>query len=463
MDTVADVVADPAVRGQLELLSAWIEAQLAYLRNPGLALGIVLDQRLIWSRGFGFANVEARTPVHGGTIFRIASITKLFTAVAVLRLRDAGKLRLDDHVSTHLPWFRLRDDAAGSPITIRHLLTHAGGLPREAAYPYWSDGVFPTIAQVRSRLVEQERALPTDSDWKYSNLGMTLAGEIVATISGEAYADHVESRILRPLGMASSSVRSIDPRHPELATPYGRLLPDLQRVPAGFSDCCGIAPAAGIASTVEDLARFAAFLLRTESDARDGVLSLATMREMQRAQRIADDWQNGWGLGFRIARQRDKVYVGHNGALRGYRSLLQACPADRIAVVALMNSDDAKPALFVDKVFQWVAPALVRAAKAPSGPIAVDPRWSGYAGRYRNPWSDLQVAVIGADLVAFDPSLADPLPGLITLRPLGPGAFRIDCADGFASKGERAAFTGPAERATGVILGQSRFEHIAHW
>ena len=115
------------------------------------------------------------------------------SATAILILRDAGMLQLDDPVDRHLPWFDIRQRHPDAPpITIRHLLTHTAGLPREAAFPYWTNDVFPTRDQVREALPRLETAYPTESRWKYSNLALALAGEIVAAVSGQSYEDFVQ-------------------------------------------------------------------------------------------------------------------------------------------------------------------------------------------------------------------------------------------------------------------------------
>jgi len=130
-------VEHPEVRSAIDLLEAWIEAQRVARELPGVSLGIVHDQALVWSGGFGWADVERREPATADTLYRIGSITKLFTATALLILRDAGKLHLDDPLATHLPWFQMKAAAAeAGTITIRHLLTHTSGLPREGAFPY---------------------------------------------------------------------------------------------------------------------------------------------------------------------------------------------------------------------------------------------------------------------------------------------------------------------------------------
>jgi CubicO group peptidase (beta-lactamase class C family) len=130
------VATDGRVRSAVGLLSAWIESQRAYSGVPGLSIGVVHDQALVWSAGFGRASVEPARPATPDTLYRIASITKLFTSTAILQLRDAGKLRLVDPLVEHLPWFHIKQAHADAPaITIRHLLTHTAGLPTRGRVP----------------------------------------------------------------------------------------------------------------------------------------------------------------------------------------------------------------------------------------------------------------------------------------------------------------------------------------
>src|SRR5262249_38267610 len=163
------------------------------------SIGLVHDQALVWARGFGWASVERKAAAAPETLYRIASITKLFTATAILQLRDAGKLGLDEPLAAHLPWFGLKGAEPGAPpITIRPLLTPPAGLPREAGFPYWTDGRFPAPADLRARLPDQAPVLPVETRWKYSNLALTLAGEVVAAVSGEPWATCIQRRVLQP-------------------------------------------------------------------------------------------------------------------------------------------------------------------------------------------------------------------------------------------------------------------------
>ncbi|HEU4367294.1 MAG TPA: serine hydrolase [Methylomirabilota bacterium] len=458
------VAADANVGSALGLLSAWIESQLAYSGVPGLSIGIVHDQELVWSAGFGRARVEPARPATPDTLYRIASITKLFTSTAILQLRDAGKLRLDDPLVTHLPWFRITQAHADAPdITIRHLLTHTAGLPREAGFPYWTDGAFPTAEQVRARLPDRQTALPTETEWKYSNLGLTLAGEVVAAASGQPYAEYVARHILEPLGMRRTWVTTPAADHPDLATGHTRRLPGGARGLAPHTDGRGITPAANMTTCVTDLARFAMLQFRDGPGGGRQIVRGSTLREMQRVHWLQPDWTAGWGLGFRVVRLAGRTYVGHGGSLRGYRTQLELCPADRVAVIVMTNADDGNPGAVVEKAFQWVAPAIRKAVTPPAPPGPPD-GWQRYAGRYRSAWNDLQVLVVDGRLAILDPSLPDPMPFVIWLHPVAEHTFRSETTNGFGTNAEPVVFevdgTGLVRR---LKIGDNWLDPVARW
>ena len=196
----ADLSDNPEVKGAERLFESWIQGQIAYRNLPGVAVGVIHDQQLVWAKGFGYANVEARTPMTPATLFRMASHSKLFTATAIMQLRDAGKIHLDDTVSTYLPWFHIQPSAADDPgITIEELLTHSSGLPREAG-AHWTEMNFPDAKGIEAFVKDQVAPYPPEVRWKYSNLGFTIAGMVVAQVSGETWAGVRAAPHLRSTG-----------------------------------------------------------------------------------------------------------------------------------------------------------------------------------------------------------------------------------------------------------------------
>ncbi|MEC8952970.1 MAG: serine hydrolase domain-containing protein, partial [Acidobacteriota bacterium] len=229
--TGQEVANHPEVASQIKVMDAWIQAQMKEISLPGLVIGVVHDQDVVWSKAYGHADVERNTPMQVDSIFRIASHSKLFTSIAILQLRDAGKLRLDDPITDHLPWFDIQNPyPEAEPIRIWNLLTHSAGLPRESDHPSWTEFDFPTGEDLRETVSQQQTAYPSSTVWKYSNLGLSLAGAIVETVAGREYEEYVETEIMAPLGMSSSSVGVPSaPHRARLVTGYSRRWPDKPR------------------------------------------------------------------------------------------------------------------------------------------------------------------------------------------------------------------------------------------
>jgi CubicO group peptidase (beta-lactamase class C family) len=453
---------------RLALLSAWIEAQMAYAEQPGLSVGIVHDQELVWARGFGWADMERQEPADPHTLYRIASITKLFTATALLQLRDAGRLQLDDPLQKYLPWFTLREsEHSHYPVTIRHLITHTSGLPREAAFPYWTDSHFPTAGEIQERLPSQQAIFPPETKLKYSNLALALAGEVVTAVSGIPYADYVQSHILDPLGMQQTLIASPEDGRPGVATGYSRRLPYHGRERSPHTDAQGLMSAFNMSSSVQDLARFMMLQFRTAEDQPAGpeqILCAHTLREMQRVHFLGSDWKIGWGLGFSVWRREEETYVGHGGAVLGHRTLLQFRPADKIGVIVLTNADDGNPLHYLQKAFTWVAPALI--GKQAQDPMTAPAAWEPYLGKYRNAWQDTEILLLGGRLKMVNPSLADPLPLAATLHPAGEHRFRIvmDEEAPMAGDGELVVFEFDEHgRVTRLRSGENYLQRIEQW
>jgi CubicO group peptidase (beta-lactamase class C family) len=343
-----------------------------------------------------------------------------------MQLRDEGKLHLDDPISDYLPWFKIRNrfPDAGS-ITIRHLLTHTAGLPRDAAFPYWMENNFPTREQIIESLPNQETVFAPETKWKYSNLASSLAGEIVSAVSREPYEVYVQKHILEPLGMSSSSIIFPDEHRSRLAIGYGRRMPDGKREVRPFMDCKGITPAANLSSTVEDLARFVSLQMGDGKPGGHHILKGSTLREMHRVHWLEPDWKTGQGLGFQIERDGERTLVGHGGVLAGYRTQIMISLEEKVGVIVLTNADDGNPQSYVKQAFNWVAPAIKKAIERPPKMAELDPEWSHYVGKYRNPWGDSQVLILNNELVVINPTLDNPKDSMLRLIPDGIHTFRI--------------------------------------
>ena len=330
---------------ELALLESWLAAQRAYDRLPAVSAAIVHDQELLWRGAFGYADTERKQPAAADTIYGICSISKLFTGIAVMQLRDRGKVRLDAPVAELLPWFDIEQAHADSPaITLEGMLTHSAGLPRESDSPYWMgpDFPFPTRSEIRAKLSSQSTLYPASRYYQYSNLGLTLAGEVVEQVSGRDYETYVREEILAPLGLADTDTGfPTDEREPRIATGYA--FPDREGVikPLPRYDTRGITPAAGFASTALDLARFASWQFRVRAGAENPVLSGNTLREMQRVHWMDWDWKKSWGLAFGVYRIGERTLTGHGGSCPGFNTRLYIDPVSLYGVAVLANRNSA--------------------------------------------------------------------------------------------------------------------------
>ena len=450
------VSTDPEVLGQERLFEAWMQSQIAYRDLPGVAIGVVSGQQLIWAKGFGYADVAGKKPMTSTTLFRMASHSKLFTSTAIMQLRDAGKLRLDDPVERYLPWFRIEPASPDDPpITIEQLVTHGSGLPREAG-PHWEDFNFPDREGVKKYIGEHKAAFSPGVRWKYSNLALTIAGLVVETVSGETYTEYVQKHIFDPLQMTSSSV---DKNLPGIATGYGRRMPDGSRAKMPFVDAHAMGPATGITSNVEDMAKFVELQFRTGPVGGAQILSTGALREMHRVRMMENDWTRGNAIGFSITRVKDKLYAGHGGSYMGYKTQTTIQLDSRVGVIVLSNGDDSNPGDIATHLMQTVGEAVMKASASPAKLISWDPKWSRYAGLYRNLFRDTQVVEINQRLVMFAPNGLDP-ETQSKLIPLGNGQFRVEAATGGGPVGEIVSFVEANGKITRMNLGDGYSERV---
>ncbi len=456
----ADKPAPPAPAGQsqeeaLRLIDLWLDSVQAYDRLPSLTAAVVQSDRIVWANGYGFADRAKKVRATPATLYSICSISKLFTSVALMREWEAGKVRLDEPVATYLPWAKLAPSSGDSvPITVRGILTHSAGLPREAVNAYWTgpDFPFPTETEIRAGIGRQSPLYPASRWFQYSNLGLTLAGDIAAATSGEAYGDYIRRHILTPLGLTDT--RPLFPRElwgNRLAVGWGALKRDGTRDLVQPFDAKGVTPAAGFTSNVEDLGTFAIWQFRLLRDgAAPEVLKPSTLREMHRVHYTDPDWRVTWGLGFSVRRQGERTYVGHGGDCPGYHTSLQLRPDSETAVTAMATGAEG-PGAYVAQIFQLLDKRQGFAFKGPA-PAAVD--LTPFTGIYSaQPWgAEFAILPWAGGLAMLDLPTTTPADALDFLKPKGGDLFRAIRASG--SEMDEVRFT---RDAAGRVTGIERF------
>jgi CubicO group peptidase (beta-lactamase class C family) len=294
-------------------------------RLPSVAAAVVNKGEQVWASAVGAADYADRRDATPDTQYRIGSITKTFTATAVLQLRDAGQLDLDDRLEQHIEGI-----ANGTP-TIRRLLCHLSGLQREAGEMFVT-GESPTEDALIASMSEVEFVLGPAQAHHYSNLAFALLGQVVARKSGLAYTQYVDDHIIRPLGLSRTTWT------PQAPKAQGYLVDEYARTvwTEPETDLAGTAAAGQLWSTVEDLGRWATFLAR----GAEGVLAAKTNEEMWFPQVMyyPHDWVLGWGLGLMLCNQGGSIYGGHGGAMAGHLAGVYIDRKTQTGAAALTNS-----------------------------------------------------------------------------------------------------------------------------
>jgi CubicO group peptidase (beta-lactamase class C family) len=327
-------------------------------RAPSVAAAVLRDGDLFWQTAVGVADVEANLEATPDTQYRIGSITKTFTAAAIMQLRDAGKLDLEDTLDRHL------EGAAHRP-TIRRLLSHVSGIQRETQDDSWLTLRFAPPDELVETLAQAEMLLPSGARFHYSNLAYALLGIVVERVSGMPYMDYVRARLFEPVGLTRVS---FEPEPPAakgyLAQPYADGVWDTIGVETG-----AWAAAGQLWGTVGDLCRWGAFL----ADPDESVLAKASAEEMRTVQVISDHerWLSGYGLGLGLYRDGDRILAGHTGSMPGFIAVLAFSAKEKVVAAALTNENEANlsdlgVALVGTTVEEWpVAPETWRIGEPP--------------------------------------------------------------------------------------------------
>jgi CubicO group peptidase (beta-lactamase class C family) len=317
---------------------------------PGAAWGIVIDGELAHSGAAGVRDVVSNTPVDADTVFRIASMTKSFTAMAILKLRDEGKLSLDDPAERYVTELRnLRYPTSDAPrITVRHLLTHSAGFPEDNP---WGDQQLSETEESLTRMLRDGIPFSTapGTAYEYSNYGFAILGRIVANRSGQPYDEYVTRHILQPLGMSSTTLHADRVAKGRLAVGYrweDERWKEEPALPHGSFGSMG-----GMLTTIRDLSRYVSALLAAWPS-RDGVeagpVRRASLREMQQpwrpsALRVGLDKARGspqvtssaYGYGLSNTQTcQFRSAIAHSGGLPGYGSLMRWLPEYGVGIIA---------------------------------------------------------------------------------------------------------------------------------
>jgi len=428
----------------LAYVESWLGYQMRATEQPGCALAVACKGDVALDVAFGWADQnagEALTPRHR---FRVASHSKSFTATAIMKLREQGRLKLDDTAGQYVSG--LHPDIAAA--TLAQLLSHSAGVLRDGPdAAYWVDRKpFLDEAALRAELALAP-PIPATTRLKYSNHGFGLLGLVIEAVTSEPYGAWVQREVVDAVGL-SDTTPDVPASGPLAGGHSGKALLGRRLVFPGDQSTHALSAATGFVSTAADLARFFGQL---SPNAQTSVLSAASRREVSRAQ-----WEDKWavlpqkyGLGTISGTFDGWDWFGHSGGFQGYVTRSAAIPEHDLSLSCLTNSVDGMSALWLDG-----AMAILKRFKEDGAPNAGLSDWSG---RWWSVWGPTDLVPIGEKVILGLPGLANPIAKAAELTVTSPDEARISQSGAFGNYGEPARLIRDAQgMVTAVQLAGSR-------
>ncbi|HEU5269880.1 MAG TPA: serine hydrolase domain-containing protein [Jatrophihabitans sp.] len=428
----------------LDYYRSWLAYRRWYLKVPGVQACVLEDGKQRLSAAFGLADTAAGTPLTERHLFRIASHSKTFTAVTVLRLVERGKLRLDDPVAEHLP------ELAGSglaAVTVRELLGHGGGVIRDS-----EDGDFwqlfrpyPDAAELIRIATEPSAAVTGRNErFKYSNIAYGLLGLVIERVARTSFADAVAAEILRPLGLADTGPELSAERAADYAAGHTALSYGTERNVIEHVDTRALAAATGFYATAAELAAFYTALLPGEH----GLLGADAQRQLRHREWEVKSGESWYGLGVFLNKIGEHELFGHSGGYPGHITRTFACPQRRTVVSVLTNAVDGPAEPLAAGLFRL----LDLAASASHQPA---PDGERFTGRFSSLWGVQDVALLGGRLFGINPTVVNPADDPVALEVVDDTTLKAVSGPGGGSIGEPMRYEFAPDGSIGSVRGGS--------
>ena len=418
------------LRAALDYVPRWIEFQMRLTEQPGCAIAIARRGTVVLEHAFGHADLPGRVALTPAHRFRVASHSKTFTAAGILKLREKGRLRLDDPIGAYVSGLHPKVAEA----TLAQLLSHSAGLVRDGTDAgQWADRrAFLDEAALRADLADGP-TIEANTRFKYSNHGFGLLGLAIEAVTGERYADWVAREIVAASGLAQTQPDAPPARGTRFARGHLARLPLGNRLAIhGENPTHVLAAATGFISTAADLARFFGSL---SPSAKRSVLSAASRREMTRRQwrdthASVERW---YGLGTLSGRLGDWDWFGHSGGFQGTLTRTVCIPEQDLAVSVLTNAADGPSQVWLDGILH-----ILQAHQRHGAPSRRARAWHG---RWWSLWGAFDLLPMNGKVLVANPSLQNPLFDASEIEPLGRGRHgtergRIKLATGLGNHGE---------------------------
>jgi CubicO group peptidase (beta-lactamase class C family) len=436
---------DAWLRAALDYIPRWLEFQLRNTDQPGCVIAAAVGRQIVLEQAFGTADIGTGAKLTPRHRFRVASHSKSFTAAGIMKLREQGRLKLDDRAGQFVENLH----PAVAEATIAQLLSHSAGLVRDGpdAGQFSDHRPFLNERELRADLAMAPTIAP-NTRFKYSNHGFGLAGLIIEAITGEPYKEWIKREIIDAVGLSETAPDMPIAANAPMARGHSARLPLGRRVVIpGDNPTNALAAAGGFVSTAADLARFFGQL---DPAAQRSVLSVASRREMTRRHwRDASTTERHYGLGIMCGTVADLEWFGHGGAFQGFISQTVMLPNHGVTLSIVTNTIERLASSWADGAIHIIAGFAQRGAP--------NERVRSWSGRWWNLWYPFDLVPMGDRVLVAAPAQLNPFADASELEILGADEGRISLAPGQRSHGEpvrriRAANDQIAEVWLGGIL-----------
>jgi len=347
----------------IEILERFITHEMADKELPAISIALVDDQQIVWAKGFGFADPQAKVPATAETIYRVGSVSKLFTDIAVMQLVEQRKLDLDAPVTRYLPDFRPRNPF-GKKITLRQLMSHRSGLVREPPVGNYFETTEPSLARTIASLNRTALVYAPEARTKYSNAAIATVGYVLEQTQREPFAKYLKRAVLDPLGLERSSFEPTPEIAKDLAKAYMWTIDGRVFEAPKFE--LGMSPAGSMYTTVTDMGRFMSALFAGGRGTKGQMLKSSTIEQMWTPQFAPPGQKTGYGIGFGVREFEGRRTVGHGGAIYGFATTLKAMPDDKLGVVVVTTKDSANSV--TNRIADFALKVMLAARQAKSVP-----------------------------------------------------------------------------------------------
>ena len=326
-----NVFARRSIRPEYDILDAYVQKEMSACRIPGFALAVLQAGQVLYMQGYGIADPSGRE-VAADTPFHIASLSKSFTALAIMQLVELGQVDLDEKVRTYLQWFRLKDADLTDTITIRQLLNHTSTLVEDAEFAVATlRGDDTSIAQLVERLKRSRTSGTLGATFQYNNANYIILGAVIEAVSGMSYQDYIQQHVFDPLGMRHSHLALEPAIEDGLAAGYRTVFGF--PVPVQLPFRTDFLPAYSIISSVADLSVYVAMLQNEGVHQETRMVSADSLKEMFSVSSSVSPWE-WYGLGWFLT----SGSIHHGGELTNYQSKIKILTDDDVAVIMLYNT-----------------------------------------------------------------------------------------------------------------------------